>query len=85
MYFNKNYKLFAIDLSQKKALGTDPKSVLQIDFIRNLDQAGNTSIFFFLEEEKETITDFSQKTVNVLKRILLNHSNVNIKWLNTTA
>ena len=85
MYFNKNYKLFAIDLSQKKALGTDPKSVLQIDFIRNLDQAGNTSIFFFLEEEKETITDFSQKTVNVLKRILLNHSNVNIKWPNTTA
>lgn len=77
--------MFAIDLSQKKALGTDPKSVLQIDFIRNLDQAGNTSIFFFLEEEKETITDFSQKTVNVLKRILLNHSNVNIKWLNTTA
>ena len=77
--------MFAIDLSQKKALGTDPKSVLQIDFIRNLDQAGNTSIFFFLEEEKETITDFSQKTVNVLKRILLNHSNVNIKWPNTTA
>ena len=77
--------MFAIDLSQKKALDTDPKSVLQIDFIRNLDQAGNTLIFFFLEEEKETITDFSQKTVNVLKRILLNHSNVNIKWPNTTA
>ena len=77
--------MFAIDLSQKEALDTDPKSVLQIDFIRNLDQAGNTLIFFFLEEEKETITDFSQKTVNVLKRILLNHSNVNIKWPNTTA
>ena len=32
----------------------------------NLDRAGNTRIYFILEEAKETILDFSQGTVQVL-------------------
>ena len=31
-----------------------------------LDKAGNTRVYFILEEAKETILDFSQGTVKVL-------------------
>ena len=37
----------------------------QITFTANLDCAGETRIFFILEEAKETILDFSQGTVKV--------------------
>ena len=36
-----------------------------INFTGNLDQAGNTAIFFIIEETKETILDFPQVTVRV--------------------
>ena len=32
----------------------------------NLDRAGNTRVYFILEETKETILDFLQGTVKVL-------------------
>ena len=32
----------------------------------NLDRAGNTIIFFIIEEAKETVLDFSQGTTKVL-------------------
>ena len=35
-------------------------------FTANLDRAGNTRVYFILEEAKETILDFSQGTVKVL-------------------
>ena len=38
----------------------------QINFTRNLDQDGNTAMFFIIEEAKETILDFSQGIVRVL-------------------
>ena len=38
----------------------------QINFTANLDRAGNTTMFFIIEEAKETILDYSQKTVTVL-------------------
>ena len=34
--------------------------------ILQLDRAGNTTIFFIIEEAKETIFEFSQGTVKVL-------------------
>ena len=36
----------------------------------NLDTAGNTRIYFILEEAKETVLDFSQGTVNVLQNAI---------------
>ena len=36
----------------------------------NLDTAGNTRIYFILEEAKETVLDFSQVTVNVLQNAI---------------
>ena len=44
----------------------DPRAIQQINFAENLDQAGNTRIFFIFEEAKETVLDFWQGTVKVL-------------------
>ena len=41
--------------------------IQQINFTANLDRAGNTRIYFILEEAKETIFEFSQGTVKVYK------------------
>ena len=53
----------AIDLSKQQALDADTKAIQQINFTGNLDRAGKTTMFFIIEEVKETILDFSQITV----------------------
>ena len=58
--------MIAIDLSKQRVLEADPKAIQQIDFTANLDCAGNTRMFFILEEAKEIVLDFSQRTVGVL-------------------
>ena len=65
-YINDTYKMSAIDLSKQQGLDADPRAVQQINFTANLDRAGNTRIYFILEEAKETIPEFSQGTVKVL-------------------
>ena len=65
-YFKDHYKMIAIDLSKQQALDADPRAIQQINFTANLDRAGNTRIYFILEEAKENILDFSQGTVKVL-------------------
>ena len=65
-YFNDSYKMIAVDLSTQQALDADPRANQQISFTTNLDRAGNTRIYFILEEAKEIILDFSQGTVKVL-------------------
>ena len=64
--FKETYKLIAIDLSKQQALDADPRAIQQINFTGNLDRAGNTTIFFIIEEAKETVLGFSQETVKVL-------------------
>ena len=66
IYFNKYYKMIAVDLSKQKVVDADPKAIQQINFIANLDRAGNTRFYFILEEAKETVFEFSQGTVKVL-------------------
>ena len=58
--------MIAIDLSKQEALDADPKASQQINFAANLDRAGNTRIYFILEESKKNILHFSQGTVKVL-------------------
>ena len=58
--------MIAVDLSKQQALDADPRAIQQINFTANLDRAGNTGVYFILEEVKETILDFSQGTVKVL-------------------
>ena len=65
-YFLDTYKMIAVDLSKQQALDADPGAIQQINFTANLDRAGNTRVYFILEEAKETILDFSQGTVKVM-------------------
>ena len=65
-YFKDSYKMIAVDLSKQQVLDADPREIQQINFTVNLDRAGNTRIYFILEEAKETILNFAQETVKVL-------------------
>ena len=58
--------MIAVDSSKQQVLDADPKAIQEINFIANLDTAGNTRIYFILEEAKETVLDVSQGTVKVL-------------------
>ena len=44
--------MIAVDLSKKQALDVDPRAIQQINFTANVDRAGNTRIYFILEEAK---------------------------------
>ena len=61
-----NYKMIAVDLSRQEALDPDPGKIQQINFAAKLDRAGNTGVYFILEESKETKLNFTQGTVQVL-------------------
>ena len=58
--------MIAVDLSKQRVFNADSRAFQQINFTENLDRAGNTRIYFILEEAKETVLDFSQGTVKVL-------------------
>ena len=58
--------MIAVDLSKQQALDADPRAIQQINFTANLDRAGNTGLYFILEEAEKIILDFSQGTVKVL-------------------
>ena len=58
--------MIEIYLSKQQALNADPRAIQKINFTANLDRAGNTAMFFIIEEAKESILDFLQGTVNVL-------------------
>ena len=52
-YFKEYYKMITVDLSNQQALDADPKAIQQNNFTANLDRAGNTRLYFILEEAKE--------------------------------
>ena len=66
LYCKENYKMISIDLSKQQALDASPRANEQLNFTPNLDRARNTTLFFIIEETKETALDFSQGTVTVL-------------------
>ena len=55
--------MIAIDLSKQQALDADPKAIHQINFPGNLEE--QSTIFFIIEEAKETVLDFSQGTLKI--------------------
>ena len=57
--------MIAVDLSRQNDLDADPRAIQQINFTANLDRVGNTTIFFIIEEEKETVFEFSQGILKV--------------------
>ena len=58
--------MITTDLSKQQVLDADPNAIQQINFTGNLEQARNTTMFFIIEEAKETILDLSKGTVRVL-------------------
>ena len=58
--------MIAIDLGKQQVFDADQRAIQQINFAANLDRAGNTAMFFNIEEAKKTVLDFSQETVKVL-------------------
>ena len=58
--------MIAVDLSKQQAVDADPKAIEQINFTANLDRTNNARFYFILEETKETVFEFSQRTVKVL-------------------
>ena len=68
-YFEKNYRLIAVDLSKQKALDADSRAIQQIIFTGKIKATvANTRvvIFYVLEKSKETILEFSKGTTKVL-------------------
>ena len=62
-YFNKHYRLVAVDLYKQKELDADPRAIQQIEFKYMLGT--NSTIYWVLEKSKETILDFYKGTVKV--------------------
>ena len=62
VYFRKNYKLIAIDLSKQTKL-KDPQ---QISFIGKLLRNTGATMFFITEKSEETILNFSQISVTII-------------------
>ena len=63
-YFEKSYRLIAVDLSKQKALDANPRVIQQIIFTGKASQ--NIVIYYILEQLKETILQYSKGTTNVL-------------------
>ena len=68
-YFEKNYRLIAVDLSKQKALDADSRAIQQIIFTGKIKAtAENTRviIYYILEQSEETILEFFKGTTKVL-------------------
>ena len=49
-----------------KTRDPDPKAIQQINFTGNLNRAEVGTMFFIIEESKETAFDFSKRAIKVL-------------------
>ena len=63
-YFNKYYKLIAIDLSKQQVLQENEDLIQQINFIGKLEEAAH--VFIIMEKKENTILEFSQNFANVI-------------------
>ena len=84
-HFKINYKMVAMDLSKQQVLDADPSAIQQINFTANLDRAGNTTMFFIIEEAKETILLSEKKAILLSAISLSNLIFISIKWHSTTV
>ena len=58
--------MIAINLSKQQILDANQRAVQQINLKAKLGTAGNTTMFFIIEEAKEAVLNLSQRTVKVL-------------------
>ena len=59
--------MIGIDLSKHQVFDLDPRAIQHINFAANLDNAGNTTMFFIIA--KETNLNLSQGTGKVLQNL----------------
>ena len=64
-YFKNYFNMIAIDLRKQKVLDSDSKTIRQISFTAKSNRQGQRAMHFIIEEAKETVLDFSQRTVSV--------------------
>ena len=64
-YFDKHYKLVAVDLSKQKELDAGPRAIQQIEFKYMLET--NSTIYWVLEKSKETILEFIKELLKYIK------------------
>ena len=64
VYFEKSYRLIAVDLSKQKALDADSRAIQQIIFTGKTDNT--IRVYYILEQSKETILEFSKGTTKAL-------------------
>ena len=62
LYFLKNYKLIAVDLSKQTKL----KDLQQISFIGKLLNRHGATIFFIIEKSEEATFNFSQNSATII-------------------
>ena len=62
-YFEENYRLIAVDLSEQKALDADLRAIQQIIFTGKTDNT--IRVYYILEQSKETILEFLKGTTKV--------------------
>ena len=65
IYFKNCYNMIAVDLSNQQVLNVDPEAIQQINITADVNIAGRTKIYFFLEKSKETVLEFSQENLKV--------------------
>ena len=65
-YFKDTYKMIAVDLSKQQALDANPRAIQQINFTANLDRAGNTRVYFILEDAKNDSRLFTRNSKSIV-------------------
>ena len=58
--------LFQKILQKQQKLAADPKAIQQINFTGNLSKEEGSTMFFVIDEAKETLLDISKVAVKVL-------------------
>ena len=53
--------MISINLSRQNELDADLRAIQQISFTANLNRAGNTTIFFIIEEVKKQCSSFHKE------------------------
>ena len=64
-YFEKKYRLIAVDSSKQNALDANSRAIQQIIFTGKITATQNNTriiIYYILEKSKETILEFSKGT-----------------------
>ena len=69
VYFEKDYRLIAVDLSKQKGIDADSRTIQQIIFagkIKATEANTRVIIYYILEKSKETMLEISKGTTKVL-------------------